>query len=96
MFRGNEKTLKEAINEMLESYKLKGKLNEVKAINSWEKLMGKVISNRTTEIFISSRKLYIRLNSAPLREELSYARTKIIDMINKEVGEKVIEEVILL
>jgi hypothetical protein len=96
MYRGNEKTLKEAINEMLESYKLKGKLNEVKAIASWEKLMGKVISSRTTEIFISSRKLYVRLSSAPLREELSYARTKIIEMINNEVGEKVIEEVILL
>ena len=94
--KSNEQTLKEVINEMLETYKLKGKLNEHRLITSWEKVMGAVIAKRTTDIFIRDKKLYLRLSSAALREELMYARAKIIDMMNAEVGEKVIEEVVLM
>ena len=94
--KSNEQTLKEVINEMLETYKLKGKLNEHRLVTSWEKVMGKVIAKRTTDIYIKNKKLYLRLSSAALREELIYAREKIITMMNDEVGEKVIEEVILM
>jgi hypothetical protein len=96
MSRGNEKILKDAIEEMLAAYKLKGKLNEVKVISSWEKIMGKAIANRTTDIYISGRKLFVKLSSAVLREELSFAREKMLKMLNDEAGEKVLDEIVLL
>ena len=96
MRRSNEQTMKEAINELLETYRLKEKLSEVRLINSWEKTMGTVISKRTEKLFIKDRKLYIKLNSAVLREELSFAKNKILEMICKEAGEKIIDEVVIL
>ena len=96
MSRGNEKILKDAIEEMLSEYRLKGKLLEVQVIGSWEKIMGKMIANRTTDIYISSRKLFVRLNSSVLREELSYGKEKIVSLLNTEAGEKVIDEIVLL
>lgn len=96
MKSGNEKSLGEAIEEMLKAYRLKPKLTEIKAIKSWEKLMGQAISSRTREIFIRDRKLFLRLNSSVLKQELVMAREKIINFINEEAGEKIIEEVVFL
>ena len=88
--------LKQAIEDMLELYKLKSKFNETYIISYWEQIMGTVISSRTTEIYIKERKLFIQLDSAPLRNELLLAKNKIVSMINKEVGEDIIEDVIFV
>lgn len=95
MSKGNEFTLKEAIEQLLQTYKLDGKLNEVKLMNSWEQVMGPAIQKYTRNLYISSRTLFVELSSAPLREELSYARTKIVKMLNEAAGASVIDDVVL-
>ncbi|MBI3509187.1 MAG: DUF721 domain-containing protein [Bacteroidetes bacterium] len=93
--KGNEYTIAEAIREMMETYRLDGKINELKVLNSWEKVMGPVISKYTKKMQINNRILFIELNSAPLREELSYGKTKIISMLNSEAGANVIDDIVL-
>ncbi len=88
--------LKEAIDEMLKAYKISGKINETQIIASWEKLMGKAIAARTTELKFKYKKLYITLNSAPLRQELAMSKSKLIELLNKDFAEKVVEDVIFL
>lgn len=95
MSEKNQYTLKEAINNLLKSYKLDTKLNEVKLLNSWEKVMGKVIAKHTTNLYINNGKLFVKVDSAPLREELLYAREKMVKMLNDEIGIKVIDEIVL-
>ncbi|HTL80522.1 MAG TPA: DUF721 domain-containing protein [Bacteroidia bacterium] len=93
--KGNEYTIGEAIREMMQTYRLDGKLNELKILNSWEKVMGKTISKYTKKIYINNKILYVELESAALRQELSYAKTKVIGMLNAEAGTKVIEDIVL-
>jgi predicted nucleic acid-binding Zn ribbon protein len=89
-------TLKDAIQELLNAYKLKGKYNETHVIAAWSRLMGPMISNRTSKIFIKNKKLYVQLNSAPLKNELSMSKSKILEMLNRDVSADVLEEVIFL
>ena len=96
MRHSNEQSLKEVIQDLLNAYRISGKLKEVKLINSWEKVMGKTISNRTTELFIRDKTLYARIQSSPLKQELHYNRTKVIKMMNDEVGEEVINNFVIL
>ncbi|CAN5374054.1 DUF721 domain-containing protein [soil metagenome] len=93
--KSNEYTLKQAIDEMMRSFRLQGKMDEMKLINGWEKVMGAVILKYTRKIHIENRILYVELSSAALREELSYGKTKMIKMLNDEAGGSVIDEVIL-
>ena len=81
---------------MLKAYRLQGKLNEVTIVSSWERVMGRAVALKTQEIYISQSKLFVRLTSAPLKHELVMAKTRVLDMINAEVGEKVVQEVIFL
>jgi predicted nucleic acid-binding Zn ribbon protein len=92
--RTNDQTLKQAIDQMLKTFRLDQKLNETRLINAWETVMGKTVANRTTQIYIRNKRLFVNLNSASLREELSHSRTKIIKLLNEEAGEDVVEEII--
>lgn len=91
----NEISLKEALQKLIDTYKLRGKLNENKLVNSWEKIMGKMIANHTREIYLDGGTLHIRLDSSTLRNELFYAKDKIKEKINQEMESEVVKKVLL-
>ncbi|MEM9982958.1 MAG: DciA family protein, partial [Bacteroidota bacterium] len=62
-------TLKEAIDSLLETYRIKGKYNEAQIINAWEKLMGAPIVSQTVSVFVKTDILYVKLSSAALKSE---------------------------
>ncbi|MCC2545751.1 DUF721 domain-containing protein [Hymenobacter sp. BT175] len=88
--------LKDGIKALLKAYRLQGKLNEVLVVSSWERIMGKAVALKTQEVYISQSKLFVRLSSAPLKHELVMAKTRVMELINAEVGEQVIKEVVFL
>ena len=95
MSRHNELTLKDAIQQMLDTYKLQPRMDELKLMASWEKIMGPAVHKRTLELAIRSKVLYVRLESSALREELSYAKEMLIQRLNEEAGSKVITNIVL-
>ena len=95
MKKANDYTLGEAIKDFLNAYRLDDKLLERKVIDSWGKVMGKMVSNHTKDIYIRNKKLFVKVDSAALRNELSYTKEKIRDALNKEAGGEAITEVII-
>jgi predicted nucleic acid-binding Zn ribbon protein len=93
--RTNDQSLGDAIKEFLQAYRLEDKLNETRLMASWEKVLGKLVANHTTELYIKNRILFVKLDSAALRNELSYAREKIVKALNAAVKADVIEELVL-
>jgi predicted nucleic acid-binding Zn ribbon protein len=87
-------TVKEAFDKLLQVYKLRGRFNETYLETFWGKMMGPMIASRTTRLYVRDRKLYIELSSAPLRSELVNAKQKLIQVVNKEVGADVIDDVV--
>ncbi len=94
MKTGNDKSLGEVIREMIETYRMEGKLNELKVIHSWEKVVGVMIAKYTRDLQIRNGKLFVKIDSPALKNELSYSSSVIIERLNKEAGCKVIEEII--
>ena len=90
----NEQPIKDAIGEFLKVSRLSGKLAEQKIIDGWERLMGKMIAKHTKQISIYDKKLFLHLDSAPLKQELFYSREKLVKMLNDEAGEEVIKEIV--
>ena len=96
MRKANDKSLKEAIEQMLNVYKIKRKYDETAVIASWPELVGKSVANRTKELFIRDKKLFLRIESSVIRNELMMIRSQIIDKINGEAKSTLIEEIIFL
>lgn len=87
--------LKAAIEEFLESYRLNDKLNETRVIQAWEKVVGEMVARNTSQLHIRKKVLFVKVNSAALRNELLYARQKLVQALNKEAGANVIDEIVL-
>ncbi len=96
MARTNDKSLKEAIEQMLQVYKLRRKFDETGLVLAWPDIMGKSVANRTKDIFIRERKLFVRIESAVIKNEMVLMRSNIIDRMNERMGRKVIEEIVFL
>ncbi|HYG50943.1 MAG TPA: DUF721 domain-containing protein [Flavobacteriales bacterium] len=91
--KSNEMPIKEAIDRLLKVYKLDHKMVELDAVKCWEEMMGAAIAKRTREIFIANKVLYLKLNSAPLKEELLMSKSLIVQRLNERMGKEVITDV---
>ena len=95
MKKNDENSLKKVINRLIKAYGWEEKMDSVDLMNSWDKIVGGIIAKHTTNLYVKDKTLYVSLDSSVLRSELHMARTRLIDMINKEVGKKIIEDIVL-
>ena len=96
MRKANDKSLKDAIDQMLNVYKIKRRFDETAVIASWPELVGKPVANRTKELFIRDKKLFLRIESSVIKNELMMMRAQIMDKINEKANGILVEEVIFL
>ena len=96
MRKANDKSLKEAIEQMLQVYKIKKRFDETHVVAAWPQLVGKSVANRTKELFIHDKKLFLRIESSVIKNELMLMRTQIIDKINEEAKGVIVDEIIFL
>jgi predicted nucleic acid-binding Zn ribbon protein len=96
MKRHNDQKIGDALKDMLDKYRLNSKFNQTKIKSLWESLMGPSISRYTKDIVVRRKKLFVTLESSPLKQELSLGKEKIKNIINDELGEEFIEEVVIL
>ncbi|MFN0083351.1 MAG: DUF721 domain-containing protein [Ferruginibacter sp.] len=90
-----EISLGEALQQFLNRSKLKSGMQALQIADVWEKIMGKTVAKYTDKLQIIGTTLFVTTSVAPLKNELLYQKEKIIEMVNKELGEKVIKEVVV-
>jgi len=71
-----------------------GKLKEARLIDSWKDVVGEMIARHTVHLRIWKKVLYVEVDSAALRNELTYARDKIKKALNRKAKENLIEEIV--
>ena len=92
---GDNGTMGDALKGFIDANRLQKGLDKVSIEEAWHSVMGKAISKYTTAIKLDRKTLYIQLSSSVLREELSYGKSKIITMINEEMGKQIITKLVL-
>jgi hypothetical protein len=89
----NQSTVGELIDKLMKAYRLDGKLKEIDVIESWGEMMGIAVANRTKNIQIRNKTLFLTMDSAVMRDELSYGKTVIIERVNQKAGFEIINDV---
>jgi Dna[CI] antecedent, DciA len=93
--RNEHISIADALKEFVETNKLEKGLDKVNVADAWAKLMGNGVNNYTTSVQFERDTLYIQLSSSVLREELSYGKEKIINLLNEELGKAIIKKLVL-
>jgi len=92
--RANDRPLKDVVLEILKKYRLQDHLEETRLVSEWEKVTGKLIASHTGGLYAKDGILFVKVDSAALRQELQYRKEKLIDLLNKNAGKTVIREII--
>ncbi len=96
MKRRNENLpLGEALQEFIKENRLQKGMDKVNVREAWAKLMGNGVNNYTTAVELRNETLFISLTSSVLREELSHGKTKIINLLNEELGRELVKKLVL-
>lgn len=91
----NDNHVGDILKEIIQSNKLQPGMDQVAVRDAWKNLMGNGVNTYTRNIALKGSTLYVELTSAVLREELSFGKNKIIQMLNEELGKEVVKEVVL-
>ena len=87
--------LREGLQEFIKANKLEKGIDKVNAREAWANLMGNGVNNYTTAIELRNETLFVSLSSSVLREELGHGRSKIITMLNEELGKELVKKLVL-
>ncbi len=93
--KNNNLNMGEALQEFIKANKLEKGIDKVDAQEAWKKLMGNGVVNYTNAVELRHETLYVSLSSSVLREELSLGKSKIITMLNEELGKEIIKKLVL-
>ena len=95
MRKSNQQSIGIVIKKLLKDQKLEGRLKELDVLELSEELLGKNLMKYIKDLSVKNGTLIIKVRSAAVRNELSYQKSEIIKKINKQVGNKILQEIIL-
>ena len=77
----------------MSTYKLTGKIDELKIWNNWSEIVGSLIAQNTKKLQLKGSVLKIYVESAPLKNELIFHRSIILEKINTFFNKQVVNEI---
>ena len=81
------------MDRWLKAYGLDGKMKEIEVIKAWPEMMGTAVAHRTSEISIRNQTLFLKMDSAVMRDELAHGKQVIIQRVNEKAGIELITNV---
>lgn len=91
----NQSTVGDVLKHIIQVNKLQPGMDQISVKEAWANLMGNGVNSYTQNVALRNSTLYVELTSSVLREELSLGKSKIIKMINEELGREVVTNVVL-
>ena len=93
MKRTNTVSIAQVIGEVLDEYKIGGKIREARIIAAWSEVLGP-LAKPADELYIKNKVLFARLSSSVVRNELYMMRSTLVRRLNEKAGEEVITDIV--
>ena len=78
---------------MMKNYQLDERMRQKQVEQKWPEIVGDLIAKHTSSINISENTLFVRVNSAPLKAELSMNKSKLVSQLNESLKEEIIQDI---
>ena len=82
-----------ALKKLIKTNGLNAGLVQQKAIDVWEEVVGRAISQNTETVSVEKRVLTIKTRNATWRQELQLQKTNIIKKLNKKLNKNIIKDI---
>lgn len=88
--------LKDELNDFMKHIGLDDRMQDLKILNVWEECVGSSIAKFSEPIRIVKNKLYVKVENAVWRYELSVRKDEIIPRLNQSLNKKLIREIVFI
>ena len=86
----------EVVQELIDAYQIKGKLNEVKIHEVWAECVGKVASKHTSKLFLKGTKLFVEFSTPLLKHEVHFRKADLLKLLEEKMGEGIVQDIVLI
>ena len=93
MQRYNPQSVGDVLRDLLEQTSLQNRMDELKAADLWKRVAGNAIADLTSRPSVKNGVMSIGVPNASLRNELHMNRTRLREIINRNIGKEVITEI---
>lgn len=80
---------------MMESDGDRDTFDRQKASYLWSEIVGPVINQATTRRYVDKDTLHVFIASAPLKSELAFVKSSLIDKINEAIGRTILKKIVI-
>lgn len=82
------------IKKLIEQSPHRSKLEEAIVVNAWNQVMPNPIRRRIEHIYVRQNKIFVKVASAPLRQELQSKKQQIIEELQSHIQDQLIIDII--
>ncbi len=91
----NLKGIGQIVKQIVRENGWEDKMEKQKLYIAWDEVMGPAVARRTDSIILQGRKLVIKIDSAPLKHELTMQRNRIIELLKEHTGKDMVDIVVI-
>ena len=91
----DEKPIKQLIDKLLRAYGYQDQLDEIELLNLYKEAVGVMYMKHTKNIYFRDKKLFVKLDSAALKQELQYSKEAIMYKLNQRMGKRIVQEIVV-
>ncbi len=88
--------IENVVEDLLKVYQLKKKFSELEVTDAWKSVTNPIVGKRTVRVYVQENTMFVKLESASLKNELLMRKTQLIKDLNQKVGQDIIKTLIFL
>lgn len=93
MFKRDVVSISSVLQTVVRKSGLETPLLQYRLLAAWDEVAGSVVAKYTAEKYIKNQTLFVKVQNAALRQNLSMMRRDLIQRLNHRVGSFVITEI---
>jgi len=91
----NDMPIRDVLKKFVRQSKITPGYYNAKIQQIWKEKLGASVNNHTRNLSFHGGCLYITLDSAPLKNEFQMGKSKLIDLLNRELGSEIVHKIYL-
>ena len=91
-----EEKLGDVVNQFIQTSGLSKKFTNHQVQVNFEKMMGPFLMKKVKKIFVKENKLYLKLESAAFKQEITMQKSKLIMDLNSSVNKDYLVDIVLI
>jgi hypothetical protein len=96
MYHREPTAISQLVKKLIEQSPYRHKLEQASIVDAWYRAMPLIIRRRTEQIYVRQNKVFVKLSSAPLRQELQNTKHQVLEILQPYITDYSIADIVFI